>query len=248
MVTVPTIGAVRPPVEPPVCPLLGLAGDPATHFTFPTAGHRCQATGRPAPIELAQQGALCLSATYPDCHLFRQAVDAGRVSVPGAEPWLLVAPDPDAGPRVTTASLAGRIGLESGFRPGGSGRRRIGAIPRVLVVVAVIALVAALAWRFAGSASSGPELTTGASSAASPTVSQSVAASASGSAAPSSPPSGTPSPSPITTNRTHVVLPGETLSSIAARYGVTLKAIELANHITDPNLIHAGERLIIPPP
>ncbi|MHB8399905.1 MAG: LysM peptidoglycan-binding domain-containing protein [Candidatus Limnocylindrales bacterium] len=247
--TVPTFGAGRSPVEPPVCPLLGLAGDAATHFTFPTAGHRCHATGRPAPIELAQQGALCLSATYPDCRLFQQAVDAGRVSVPGAGSWLLVAPDLDAEPRLATAHPVDRIGLGTSFRPGGSGRLGTAAAPRVAaVVVVVVALLAVLAWRFAGSASSGPALATGASPTGSPTVSQSVAASASGSAAPSSQPSTTPSPSPIARNRTHVVAVGETLSSIAARFGVSLKALEVANHITDPNLIYTGERLIIPPP
>ncbi len=44
----------------------------------------------------------------------------------------------------------------------------------------------------------------------------------------------------------HIVQPGETLSRIAARYGVTVQAIVQANHITNPNLIYVGQRLIIP--
>jgi LysM repeat protein len=45
---------------------------------------------------------------------------------------------------------------------------------------------------------------------------------------------------------THRVVHGETLSGIAATYGVTLAALEKANRITTPNLIIAGQVLIIP--
>jgi len=46
----------------------------------------------------------------------------------------------------------------------------------------------------------------------------------------------------------HVVLPGETLSSIGRQYGVTYQAIMEANGMTDPNLLQVGQELIIPPP
>jgi LysM repeat protein len=51
-----------------------------------------------------------------------------------------------------------------------------------------------------------------------------------------------PAPGPIY----HVVQPGETLSSIAARYGVTVAAIAEANDIANVNLIWVGLRLVIP--
>jgi len=44
----------------------------------------------------------------------------------------------------------------------------------------------------------------------------------------------------------HIVQAGESLGSIAARYGVSADAISEANRITDPNLIRVGDRLIIP--
>ncbi|MBE9507939.1 MAG: LysM peptidoglycan-binding domain-containing protein, partial [Chloroflexi bacterium] len=44
----------------------------------------------------------------------------------------------------------------------------------------------------------------------------------------------------------HVVKRGETLFSIARRYGVTVEAICAANGIADPSLIYAGQRLVIP--
>ena len=45
---------------------------------------------------------------------------------------------------------------------------------------------------------------------------------------------------------THIVQPGETLWSIASRYGVAPQAIMRANGITNPNAISVGQRLFIP--
>lgn len=44
----------------------------------------------------------------------------------------------------------------------------------------------------------------------------------------------------------HVVKRGETLSSIAARYGTTVQAIATANGLGNTNLIYVGQRLAIP--
>jgi LysM repeat protein len=46
----------------------------------------------------------------------------------------------------------------------------------------------------------------------------------------------------------HVVQKGETLYSIARRYGVSVDAICAANGITDPSLIYVGQELVIPVP
>ncbi|MFN3332899.1 MAG: LysM peptidoglycan-binding domain-containing protein [Caldilinea sp.] len=45
---------------------------------------------------------------------------------------------------------------------------------------------------------------------------------------------------------THVVQPGETLGSIAALYGVNAADISAVNGITNPNLLRAGQQLVIP--
>ncbi len=44
----------------------------------------------------------------------------------------------------------------------------------------------------------------------------------------------------------YLVRPGDTLSGIAAHFGVTVGALATTNHITDPNHIFAGEHLVIP--
>lgn len=45
---------------------------------------------------------------------------------------------------------------------------------------------------------------------------------------------------------THTVSPGETLSQIAARYGVSVDSLARANQIRDPDRIFAGTRLRVP--
>ena len=44
----------------------------------------------------------------------------------------------------------------------------------------------------------------------------------------------------------YVVLPGDTLSTIAQHFGVSLYAIAAANHIWNYNLIYVDQQLIIP--
>jgi LysM repeat protein len=46
--------------------------------------------------------------------------------------------------------------------------------------------------------------------------------------------------------REHQVRSGETLSEIAAEYGVTLAALLQTNRIADPNTVYPGQRLIVP--
>jgi uncharacterized membrane protein len=72
-------------------------------------------------------------------------------------------------------------------------------------------------------------------------------------AEPSPTPSPTPRPAEAPTETpqrqvTHIVQPGETLSSIARQYRVTSQAIMEANGLEDPNLLEVGQELIIPQP
>ena len=47
----------------------------------------------------------------------------------------------------------------------------------------------------------------------------------------------------------YIIKPGDTLSAISARFGVTLAAILAANpQVTNPNIINAGQRITIPTP
>ena len=53
------------------CPLLGLADDPRTRFTFPHPGHRCHAGSRPSVVVPGWQATRCLSADFATCDQYR---------------------------------------------------------------------------------------------------------------------------------------------------------------------------------
>jgi LysM repeat protein len=57
-----------------------------------------------------------------------------------------------------------------------------------------------------------------------------------------------PTGSPPTETVTHVVESGETLTSIASRYGVEIQAIVTANDLDSSDLIYVGQALKIPVP
>jgi murein DD-endopeptidase MepM/ murein hydrolase activator NlpD len=52
---------------------------------------------------------------------------------------------------------------------------------------------------------------------------------------------------PPQTGDVYVVQPGDTLSSIAARFGLKLSDIATANNLSNTNLIFVGQRLVLPP-
>lgn len=51
---------------------------------------------------------------------------------------------------------------------------------------------------------------------------------------------------PKPTGRVHTVSAGETVSSIAKQYNVSVQQLETANHITDPRKLGVGQTLQIP--
>jgi LysM repeat protein len=115
--------------------------------------------------------------------------------------------------------------------------RGAAGIPRVAVYALVVLLVGvglfAAPFLLKGIGGGGEE--------ASPTPAPSA------SAGPSAEPSPTPVPTPEQV--VHTVKSGETLSAIAATYGVTLDDILAANpSITDPNDIDVGDKIVIPQP
>jgi hypothetical protein len=67
--------------EVPACPLLGLAADPRSHFTYPHPGHRCFARKDAAPADARRQSAYCLSPDFSACDRYRawlSHADPGR--------------------------------------------------------------------------------------------------------------------------------------------------------------------------
>ncbi len=54
-------------------------------------------------------------------------------------------------------------------------------------------------------------------------------------------------PAPTPTAVIHIVQPGETLIDIAARYNISLDALQVANGVLTPETLQIGQQLIIPP-
>jgi LysM repeat protein len=47
-------------------------------------------------------------------------------------------------------------------------------------------------------------------------------------------------------SRSYVIQRGDTLLSIARRFGLTVKQLQQANNITNPDKIYPGQTLVIP--
>ncbi len=248
--------------QPVACPFIGIASDPATHFTFPDLSHRCGATRRQTPVEPAHQSRYCLTADHADCPRFRQPTGrAAGESVPAGQAGLGPGESVPAGkPPPSIAARASRLigGLLVLAVLAGAGLyvARIGG-----VYVAGIGRVPSGPAGVPGSlasASASP------SPAATPQPSPSPAASALASSVPPASPGATPaarrsprvSASPTrppaqaspTGRVVHVVRVGDTLTSLAQEYGVTIEAIVRANGLADANRIDVGQRLVIPAP
>jgi len=155
-----------------------------------------------------------------------------RPAVAGAKPR--VARDKDAPPwepprrHEAYPTIRGRVGLPR--------------IPRALILAAAL-LIAALLIFLA------PSFFAGGGGTASPTPSASRTAGASASAGTSGSPAATPRPTATGVEPTvYTVAPNDTLSGIAAKFGVTTAALLEANpQIKDPNQIAVGDKITIPP-
>jgi LysM repeat protein len=53
-----------------------------------------------------------------------------------------------------------------------------------------------------------------------------------------------PTPTPVV----YVIQPGDSLSAIADRFGISVEMLSQANGISDPNVIQVGQKLVIPGP
>jgi LysM repeat protein len=229
-----------------ICPYLLVA---TGHWrnAEPSRDHVCTAEAEVVPIGLETQRRLCFG-DHEACRRHEDAVAAYRAAVP------LVPLRPIA--RTTPVVIdRGRPPIPL---PQIVDRRALGQA--VLALAMIGALAALLVARLGpGTGAGGPSGTEDASASAIIAGSPTPGATATLAATTSPPPSATTSPSPAATTtprptvkpspsggRTYTVRPGDTLSSIAARFGTTVKALQKLNGITDPSLIHPGQVLRIP--
>lgn len=234
-----------------VCPFLR-SHDGAWSSVVPSRDLRCWAV-RPAALPAVQkQRQVCTGAAHVDCATYGAAMAAdlrvGGGAADGPTLWPAASPVP-----VTLESVHTRPGV-------GVGSPRVGgqALLVGLMVVALVVLVVARTTPMGGASAvpsgSAPPPSAAVSSAfagasAAPSASVTPSPTAVATTAPSASASQAASPSPVPSAsalRTYRVRAGDTIASIAAKYGTTVKAIVAANKITDPHTIHVGQVLIIP--
>lgn len=245
------------------CPYLGLPDDPRTRFTFATPAHRCHVKRKPSQIDQGHQGRYCLSSDFPACKRYR--APAAAANAPVAPPASQVSPaarPPEVAPTVVVSSSAVRARPEPQDTPPVTRSRRL-SVRRVLVVLVVLGGVLLIGAIVAGTIRptlGGTGLGSVTTAPTTPTAAATIEASPLPTRSPTPSPKPSPSPSPTTTvapratsppppvQTIRIVKRGESLTSIAAEYGVTPQAITHANNIADPNLIRVGQRLMIPRP
>lgn len=66
-----------------------------------------------------------------------------------------------------------------------------------------------------------------------------------GATAPAPAPTPTPTPQPTPTGKAYIVVSGDTLSGIAAKFGTTWQVLAAVNSIANPSLIYPGQAIVI---
>jgi LysM repeat protein len=246
-------GACYPAGVDGICPLLALATDGRTVVDGVDPGHRCHAESPPAPLERTQQAGVCLTRSHLRCERFlahaARAADAGRHAATIGDGLL-----------VTRMVLA----PEPAWR-GFAGRARRAHPGRLLAAGGALALLGVGSVAVASGALGDLPMAAAPTQTPVPSAVPTVGPTAT---APVASPVATPSPTPILTpaptavatpvptaaptppppppSQTYTVQQGDTLGSIAQRFGTTIGAIQAANGIEDPDEIFIGQVLVIP--
>jgi LysM repeat protein len=106
--------------DTPVCPHLGLAADPRSHFTYPHPGHRCFVKDQPATTDATRQATFCLSSgftacdRYPEPQLLARAGERPEPRRNAPEPAVAVFRIHVVRPGESLAGIAAEHGLTAG--------------------------------------------------------------------------------------------------------------------------------------
>ena len=230
------------------CPLLALGADHRTVLDSPDRGHRCHAEAVPSVVERSYQQRVCLSDAFARCdrylehsarvgdprNRYSHGLTSTRLVIPGEPAWAVAAASRR---QIRRSQLAGLAAALAVLAAGG-----------VAVVSGALPAGLALLGSAAPSESPVPSVPFPSST---PTASPRPTAAPTATppqptASPTAIPTPTPTAAPTPPPRTYVVVKGDTLGAIAARFGTTPNAIAAANGISNPNEINPGQVLVIP--
>jgi LysM repeat protein len=241
-----------------ICPYLALATDHRSVVDGFDPDHRCHAIHPADMPPRAQQVSLCLSEGHTACERFvagRQRLQATAPKVPSPAPDAFVSRtrlvlDASAGRRLLMGAGGVATGRRSRFAMGGA----VAVLGAAVLVTAASGAMDEIMGVTPSSATPGPGTASASTDAAtlppivlptaipSPTASPTPAATPVPTPAPALQPTPTPAP---TAQQTYVVVSGDTLGSIAARFGTSVQALRDANGLTS-DIINIGQVLVIP--
>lgn len=256
--TAPGASAGVATLEPPpptghgvgVCPfLISASGD--WRLAGPTRDHRCSAFVPLTSLSLDKQARLCLRDAHVTCATYAASVAARsqRAGMGSGEPVERVG---RWGLARTAPLIEDTGGLRGTLITMIADRRTWPAIPAVLLVATLLAVgISGIRGEGQAAAIATPTPTAG-----EPTTEPTVPPSPLASDVPSSAPSAAPSaaatappsvaPTPQASFQIYTVRSGDTLSSIATKFHVTISALEKLNPNLNPRTLHVGDKVKIP--
>ena len=236
-----------------ICPFLALSADHRTAIDGYDPDHACHARRPPEPLERGRQAELCLAEAHRQCEYY-----LGYLAEHAAAAAAIPLPAPDthvARTRLIVEPEARRLGTASSAPFGASPRRWL--VAGGIAAVGVAAAATAVAGGFNGLVGTPSVSPSALPPTASPSPSQvatpvgtptqtEAAASPDSTAAPTSTPKPRRTPTATPAPQTYVVLEGDTLSTIADRFGISVAALQRANGLGGSDVINVGQVLIIP--
>jgi LysM repeat protein len=227
-----------------ICPFLGLADDPETRAAYPRTDHICTLPAA-AALTLGWQRSFCLASQHTECRYFQDGCWPRTQFTRTGQRRRLVASIVGAG---CVALAASALYVDHHNNADNAATAAPTAVTATSVVVALgtatpaatsaptaRATVAPTARPLPPTRTAIPGVTPTPPPTAVPTLAESPTAAV-------APPSATP-----TVTQVYVVVDGDTVESIAARFGVTTTALLELNPLIDPDIIIPGQELVLPP-
>lgn len=210
-----------------ICPFLR-ARDGAWRSASPVREHRCWAADPPSELPVLTQQRLCLMRGHDGCERFLHARELRSAALSRERPG--------GGSRHDPAGSRGRSSGGGGSRSGGVVAAifsLIVAVPRLALASFGVALAAIVFLVVVGGGTPEPVPT--------------------GSAPVSMAPVMTASPASVDASpgadglRRYRVRPGDTLRTIADRFGISVRQLRAVNELGDPPRLEPGDVVLVPP-